>query len=306
MYPSLFDLHCDTPTSLFEKKQLLDDNNCHVSLKKASPYPQYRQIMAIWSDKELSDEQAFQRFLAVTDRLAADPSSAAFSLVTSGSPLPDRAYFLAVEDARLLAGKVERLNILYSRGVRFLTLLWGGESIIGGAHNTQSGLSNFGKQVLDDCFALGIVPDISHASSKSADEMLEAAMMRGKPVIATHSNAYKVCSHSRNLTDDRFLKLKETGGIVGLCLCPEHLSKEKNGATLQHAIRHIEHWLSLDGEDNVALGCDLDGTHLPCGISSVADLYRLADMLASIGYSDLLIQKLFHLNAEIFVKNYVT
>ncbi len=302
-YPSLFDLHCDTATSLFAKKQALYENNCHISLKKASLYPKYRQIMAVWSDRRLSDEEAFERFLEVTRYIAADPSFMAFPLVTDGKDLPPRAYFLAVEDARLLGGKRDRLSILYEHGVRLLTLLWSGDTVIGGSHDSESGLTAFGKQVLDDCFELGILPDISHASARSTDEMLERATECGKAVIATHSNAFAVCPHTRNLTDERFLKLKATGGIIGLCLCPSHLARNPKEASLDHAVRHIEHWLSLGGEDCIALGCDLDGTDLPSGISSVSDLHRLAELLGKRGYSDALIEKLFHVNAENFVKN---
>ena len=298
---SLFDLHCDTATALFRDGTSLYENDCHVSLRKASDFLGYRQIMAIWSDKTLDDEQAFCRFQDVADYIRNQLTINSFPLLRNGSALPSHGAFLAVEDARLLCGDMGRLNILYENGVRFLTLVWGGESCIGGAHDTAVGLTPFGKQTVRACFSLGIVPDISHASEKTAMETFELAEQYGKPVIASHSDSYSVCPHTRNLTDDQFITVKKLGGIVGICLCPAHLSADPDTANIDSILKHIEHFYSLDGEDCLSLGCDLDGTSLPIGFSSVRDVYRIAEHMAKHGYSDGQIEKLFYKNAENFV-----
>ncbi len=303
MRPKLFDLHCDTATALFPHRQSLKSNKKHISLDKASLFPSYRQIMAIWSDNALDDNEAFEKFLAITNFLQAELSQKelGFPLLTSGDPLPSRGAFLAVEDARILCGIPERLSVLYECGVRFLTLVWGGKSCIGGAHDTNVGLTLFGKQTVKDCFTLGIVPDLSHASGKTIAESLELAKEYKKPVIASHSNSFSVCPHSRNLTDAQFLSIKKSGGIIGICLCPSHLTKERETANVDSILKHIEHFYALGGEDHLALGCDLDGTDLPHGFSSITDLILIAEKMSKHGYSDLQIKKLFSLNAENFV-----
>lgn len=304
MYPPLFDLHCDTATALFETKQSIKSNHLHISLEKASAFRSHRQIMAIWSDSKLGDEAAFQRFLAVSKFIHTElaKKELGFPLLTSGKRLPRRGAFLAVEDARILGGFHGRLALLYAHGVRFLTLVWHGESRIGGAHNTKIGLTPYGKQVVKDCFTFGIVPDISHASEETAENTFELAESYGKPVIASHSNSFSVCSHSRNLSDRQFLKIKALGGMVGLCLCPSHLSSDPKKADIAKILEHIEHFYEMGGEDTLALGCDLDGTELPSGFASIADLVHIAEEMAKRGYSDRQIEKLFSLNAENFVR----
>ena len=298
---SLFDLHCDTATALLRDGASLYDNNCHVSLKKAADFSGYRQIMAIWSDKELDDEQAFERFVRVADYIRTQLKTNSFPLLENAASLPSRGAFLAVEDARILGGNIQRLNILYEYGVRFLTPVWGGESCIGGAHDTSVGLTPFGKQTVNACFSLGIVPDVSHASQKTAWEIFELATQNGRPVIASHSNAYSITPHTRNLTDDQFMTIQKLGGIVGICLCPAHLNTNPDAADIDSILKHIEHFYSLGGEDCLCLGCDLDGTSLPIGFSSLKDVSCIADLMAQHGYSDRQIEKLFYKNAENFV-----
>ena len=260
--------------------------------------------MAIWSDSKLGDEEAFQKFLSVskflhTELAEKEPS---FPLLTSGKRLPKRGAFLAVEDARILGGFQDRLAVLYAHDVRFLTLVWHGESCIGGAHNTHTGLTPYGKQIVKDCFTFGIVPDISHASLKTAEDTFEIAETHRKPIIASHSDSFSVCPHSRNLNDNQFLKIKQLGGIVGLCLCPSHISNDPQKANVGRLLDHIEHFYALGGEDTLSLGCDMDGTDLPQDFSSVADLTLIAEEMAKHGYSDRQIEKLFSKNAENFVR----
>ena len=298
---SLFDLHCDTATVLFRDGASLRENDCHVSLEKASDFSGYRQIMAIWSDKKLDDEAAFCRFLDVANYIHNQLKISSFPLLKEAISLPANGAFLAVEDARLLCENIERLNILYDYGVRFLTPVWGGESCIGGAHDTAVGLTPFGKQTVRACFSLGIIPDVSHASIKTTDEIFALAEQYGKPVIATHSDSYSVTPHTRNLTDDQFVTIKRLGGIVGICLCPAHLSHDPNVADIDSILKHIEQFYSLGGEDCLCLGCDLDGTPLPHGFSSIQDVYSIAEHMAKHGYGDNQIEKLFYKNAENFV-----
>ncbi len=304
MHLKLFDLHCDTAAELFQSNQSLKSNDKHISLEKASVFHGYRQIMAIWSDNTLNDQAAFERFLEISDFLHMElgQKELSFPLLTSGDTLAPCGAFLAVEDARLLCDQPERLLVLFKRGVRFLTLVWGGKSRIGGAHDTSIGLTPFGRQVVRDCFALGMIPDISHASIQTAEEVLALAKEYGKPVIASHSDSFSVCPHSRNLTDRQFLSIGASGGIVGICLCPSHLARERDTVSVGTVLKHIEHFYALGGEDILALGCDLDGTDLPKDFSSVADLVLIADEMSKRGYSDKQIEKLFYKNAENFVR----
>ncbi len=303
---SLFDTHCDTAYELYHRGVHLDENNCHVSICHATPYERYAQYYAIWSNRRLNDEACWQDFLKISDNFAAElariPDKAV--TVTSAAQLKaavaadKHAAILAVEDARLLAGRIDRMDELKSRGVGYLTLLWGGDTCIGGSHDTQNGLTDFGKAVVRGCFERGIVPDVSHASEQAVDDLLPIAYEYRKPFIATHSNAYSLWGHSRNLRDRHFAAIKELGGVVGVSLCPSHLKDQaKDGpATAETVFEHVDYYLSIGGKDVVGFGADWDGTDLPVGFSNVSHLTAVAEIMAAHNYSDVLIDKIFWRN----------
>jgi membrane dipeptidase len=304
----LIDLHCDTAWRIHKENSILSVNNFHISLEKVTKYENYAQIMAIFIPNKLSDEDGYYRFFENYGYLSAELAENKDKIIkiTDGRALPEvwenkkNAAIISVEDARILAGNLARLDYLYERGVRFLTLMWSGETCIGGSHNTGTGLTEFGKKVTERCFELGIIPDVSHASEQTASDMIEIAQKTGKPLIASHSCAFSVFGHTRNLRDRHFEAIRDLGGIVGMSLCDIHLVPDGKPG-FDDVVKHIEHYLSLGGEDTLSLGCDLDGTDLPEGINDVTGLTKISDRLAQLGYQDDLIEKIFWKNAERFI-----
>ncbi len=292
----LFDLHVDTASELYYKNKSFNDPALGASSLDKAHFSPLRRIYAVFSNKSLDDEAVWQDFFFIRDRLMAELAphlSSTFIAV------------LSVEDARLLAGKRARLPILYEAGVRVLTLNWQGVSCIGGAHNTSMGLTPFGREVLSDCFALRILPDVSHTSVVGFWDVAAAAKERGLPFIASHSNSYAVCPHTRNLTDEQFTALRDSGGVCGISLYPPHLSPA-GVATSADVLRHLEHYLSLGGEDTVALGTDFDGIDtVPNDLPNTRALTHLANEMARLGYSECMIEKFFSKNAENLLGKYV-
>ncbi len=306
MHPSkLFDLHCDTASLLFDQKLSLAANGLHISLDKAAPFETYIQTMAVWSDHRLSDEAAWKRFFGIQSYLKEQLTLCGVPLYLSGQQVSEasRGAILAVEDARILAGQLSRLDTLYDCGVRFLTLTWSGETCIGGSHDTDAPLTDFGRAVVNRCFEIGIVPDVSHASRRVTAEVLAMAADAHRPVMATHSNAFACRQHTRNLTDAEFRAVVESGGVVGISLAPEHLSDGVCG--IQNVVSHVQHYLALGGENALCLGCDFDGIDsTPDGLSDLSYLPSLADALSDSGVSDTVIHRIFFENAYGFaVKN---
>lgn len=307
-----FDLHCDTPYELYCNSLHFDSNELHVSLDKTeAAFEHYGQFAAYCAPSRLSDEAAFERYVntvsyffneaeRLSDRVLICKD---YSDLVKAENLKKAAIFPTVEDARIIGNDLSRIDLLYKNKCRILTAVWGGTSCIGGAHNTDTGLTDFGKAAMRRCFEIGIVPDISHASEKTADDLAMLVEEYKKPFIATHSNSYSVYSHSRNLRDRHFLKIKELHGIVGISLCNVHIQPSSSGTVgIDGVIRHIEHYLSLGGEDTLAFGCDFDGCGLPVGFESISDVVKLPDRLAQLGYSDALLEKLTYGNAREFIK----
>ena len=309
MHPlKLFDLHCDTASALFDRKESLTKNDLHVDLAKADPFDTYIQTMAVFSAHRLSDDAAWDRFFDIRKNLLAQLQAHHIPLLQSGGDLADataekRGVILSVEDARILTGDLRRLDTLYGCGVRFLTLTWSGETCIGGSHDTDAPLTDFGRAVVERCFTLGIVPDVSHASRRVTAEVLAMAKKANRPVIATHSNAFACRQHTRNLTDAEFRAIAECGGIVGISLAPEHLAD--GACSIADVVSHIRHYLSLGGESSLCLGCDFDGIDsTPDGLSDLSRLPALADALSENGVPDAVVRRIFFENAYGFaVKN---
>ncbi len=313
----LIDLHCDTLYELSCHHASLWQNDLAISLEDAAAYPHYAQFFAAWCSDRLTDDQGYDAFCRMVaywqEQLKQELVASRMVAVHTAEDLTRAwsdhraAAFLAVEDARILGNRPERLDHLARCGVRYLTLQWSGETCIGGAFDTDVGLTSFGRRTVERCFALGIVPDISHTNAKSAQDTIDLAQVSEKPIIASHSNAYSVYDHPRNLRDEHFTALRELGGLVGLNFYCEHLcDTSQREAAVSDLVRHLEHYLSLGGENTVAIGGDWDGAALPRGISHISDAKQLACELMRLGYPDSLIQKLFYGNAQAFIqKNFV-
>ena len=284
----LFDLHCDTLTELRCKREAWEKNTCQIALDRArSVFDDYTQVMAIWSEDLLDGEENYRRFDETLDYALPMLQGSGFSPI------------FAVEGGKLLGTELSRLDHLAKRGVKILTLVWKDSCSIGGAYNTDEGLTAFGRAVIERCFDLEIVPDLSHASDRMFWETAAMAERRGKPILVSHSCARTLCPHPRNLTDEMARRVASLGGVIGVNLVPEHLG----GKDLKTVCRHLCHFATVVGEDRVCLGCDLDGTSaLPEGIAGIEDLPKLYEILCENSYPNGFAEKVFYSNAQTFAK----
>ncbi len=287
-----FDLHCDTSYEAFKQNEGLACNNLHIDLKRADNFDEYGQVFAVWSDSELSDEDCFKNFLEIHSYFHSKAS------LLSGR----FRFFLSVEDARLLCGKLDRLDLLYGMGVRFLIPMWKGKNIIGGAFDTDLGLSNFGESVIKKCFEIGIIPDVSHSSEKSAGEIFAIAERYNKPVIASHSCSFAVYEHPRNLRDEQFKRIQQLGGVVGLSFCSYHLAGDDKKSNTSDILKHIEHYLNIGGKDILCIGADMDGAPMPAGISGIESIPLIYDKICQ-EFGNTIAQKIAWENAYNFINN---
>lgn len=296
---SLFDLHCDTANEMLATGQSLRDNTLAVSLSKADTFRQYIQVMALWPDNRLSDGEGWQQVRRMVQNLQSD-SAVRSGAVGLGTVCPERAagtsLLLGLEDARVLELRPERMDDLFEMGVRIFTPLWRGVTCIGGAHDTDEGLSDFGELAVRRALELGMIPDISHASVASAEEIFDLAAEYRRPVIASHSNAYTVTPVSRNLRDGQIRSVLDGGGLIGLNLCAAFLATDRP-ASAEDVLRHAEYFLSHGAENALALGCDMDGADLPGDLANLAALPSLAECFLRHNYPEDLVRRIFFDNA---------
>lgn len=311
----LFDLHCDTASELYKRKQNLYSGSTAVNLEKYSIFEKKAQVFAVWSDRSYTDDECYLGFQHIANELRSqiEENSEYVRLCTSKEDLEmcnqdgKLAAIIAAEDARLLSGDVSRLEKLYELGVRVITLGWQGTSCVCGSFDTEEGLTDFGFDVLKECENLGITVDVSHLSEKG---FWDVAGKATKPFIASHSNSYLLCDHRRNLTDVQIRTIAASGGICGNSLVASHLSKALEGysakdpsAVMNAICSHIEHFSSVAPE-NTCLGLDFDGTASLEGLESVDKLPLLFEALTIRGMDEKQAENIFYNNAyNFFLKN---
>lgn len=163
------------------------------------------------------------------------------------------AALLSVEGCEVIDCDPGRLEWLREQGFCMLTLTWNADNALAGWHGSALGLTPRGRDFVREAQRLGLRIDVSHLSEAAFWQLMDCTQA---PILASHSNCRALCDYTRNLTDDQLRALAQTGGTVGLNLYPPFLGGRADFDTLR---AHLEHMLTLCGEDHVALGGDLDG-----------------------------------------------
>ncbi|MCL2821109.1 MAG: dipeptidase [Oscillospiraceae bacterium] len=185
---------------------------------------------------------------------------------------------LAIEGGEALMGKIENVDHFYERGVRILAPTWNRENELGfGQGSGTEGLKSFGIEVIKRMDELGMILDVSHLNEAS---FWDAHNTSTRPYMASHSNAYSIFAHSRNLKDDQILAIVESGGIIGFNMYPEIITEAD--PTMNDIMTHFRHFISIGAGNHIALGCDLDGIpSKPQGITDVSSLKTLRESLTT-------------------------
>lgn len=295
-----FDAHCDTIYRCLRTGAQLRENDGHLDLHRASSFGRFAQVFALYQDPEEVPQGStmvregrllHRRFLqemeqnrdvmvhcrtgAEVDRAAADGKMAAI---------------LSIEGAELIGCDPGQVETAAEWGVRFLNPVWNHANRLSGsnAELQEQGLTSYGRDFVRRMEECGIYPDVSHISDPGFWDVVRLA--RG-PVVATHSNSRALCPHRRNLTDDMFRAIRDSGGVVGLNLYRPFVGP---AGTMEELAAHVEHFLSLGGEKTLCLGGDLDGCGtLAAGMQGVQDMPRLWQALADRGYPRQLLEDLF-------------
>lgn len=296
----VIDTHCDTLTMLDAGQSLLDCPK-HYNLKKQAQYARFLQVMDLWVDcgehevasrvdsyidffyqeMERVEAQSAQTGISVMPILNGVELQQHFTQASSGK----QGWLLGIEGGECIGNSLERLQALFDRGVRLITLTWNTPNAISDTNVTrrpgQEGLTSFGREVVREMNRLGMVIDVSHISDTGFWDVLEETQ---KPVMASHSNARAVCAHSRNLTDAMFDALVANGGVAGMNFCTEFLGGTED---LEQIVRHIEYFAARGGIHHIGIGSDFDGIDaLPGGIQGTESLYRIFDRLLQLNYKD--------------------
>jgi membrane dipeptidase len=135
---------------------------------------------------------------------------------------------IGVEGGTAIENNMDKLQILYDRGVRYLGLTWNDSPDWASCakdennpdYNGQRGLTEFGRKVIQWMNDRGMIIDVSHSGEKTFWDVLEESR---KPIIASHSCAYKLCAHYRNLNDDQIKAIGQNHGVIFINFYPGYL-----------------------------------------------------------------------------------
>lgn len=293
----VFDLHCDTALALLGEDMnqagSLKSNQLHIDLERASKLGGYAQCFACFTTPFMEQWQhvspivVFERELATIQR-EVDKNKDMISIAYSAVEIEENqangkmSAILTLEGTAGISYDPALLEDLHAIGFRIASLGWNEQSPLTGSHKTGGGLTDRGREFVKEAQRLGILIDVSHISDEGFWDIMKVT---GAPIIATHSNSRAVCNDSRNLTDDMFRAVCETGGVAGYNVCAEFTGENP---TVDTVCDHIFHFMELDPSGkHIALGGDLDGiSNMPAGFEGVQSWPVLARRLMERGLEE--------------------
>lgn len=296
------DTHCDTPMFFpqnvdFGKR----DSKLLVDLHKMTEGHQDATIMVAYlpqtmplaeHPKQYTDD-IFDKMEAIVGKhsqyvgIARTPDD-----LWMNKHLGKKSIMLGIENGHALEGSLDNLRHFAQRGIVYMTLCHNGDNDIcdsARGEHAHNGVSAFGREVISEMNRLGIMVDLSHAGEKS---FYDALTLSKTPIVCSHSSCRALCDHPRNLTDDQMRALAQKGGVMQVTLYHGFLAKDGE-ATLEDAMRHIDHAVEVMGIDHVGLGTDFDGDGGVRGIASSAELLNYTRELLKRNFSETDIQKLW-------------
>lgn len=212
--------------------------------------------------------------------------------------------FLTVEEGGIIDGKIERIDELFNKGVRAITLTWNYENCIGFPNieykHKDDGLKPFGIEAVERMNDLGIIVDVSHLSDAGFYDVCKYSK---RPFLATHSNARAICDHSRNLTDEMIKMLANKGGMTGLNFAGAFLQKG-GPSTIEAMLKHLRHLINVGGLEVIGIGTDLDGIGGELEIDSAGKIHMLSEAMDKAGFTTNEIEAICYKNAEAFFKRF--
>ena len=297
------------------------------------------QFWSVYVSANLTDQQAVQATLEQIDvmkrviaRYPADMQFCTDSACVQGAWKAHKiASLLGMEGGHSIGGSLAVLRQMYALGARYMTLThfkntaWADSATDAPVHG---GLTPLGKDVVREMQRLGMLVDLAHVSEKT---MLDTLSIAGAPVIVSHSNAYALNPHPRNVTDAALDAIKANGGIVMVNFYPPYVleagrqwSAERDAAearfkalnrgspaaakaalaqwdaahpmprgSIKDVADHIDYIAKRIGADHVGLGGDIDGIEVTiAGLEDVSKYPALFTELASRGWSQADLEKL--------------
>jgi len=244
----LIDTHNDIPETALAKGLSFDQSlkgKTHSDLKRMAEGGVDAQFFSIWCDGQEKSPYALANrqmdtVMAWTNRNP-DKMVQAFTAddIIKISKQKKLAVLFGVEGGHMMENDLNKLDALYKRGARYMTLTWNNSTdwatsaAFEASHEFRSqpsqdsvasegrvldsvrkkGLTDFGKQVVHHMNEMGMLIDLSHVGEQT---FWDAIATTTKPVLVSHSCVYTLCPHRRNLKDEQIKAVAKNGGVIHL------------------------------------------------------------------------------------------
>ena len=165
------------------------------------------------------------------------------------------AIFFGFQNCSPIEDDISLVEKVHEKGCLFMQLTYNNQSLLatGCYEKNDSGVTNFGKEVIKEMNRVGIVIDMSHSAEKSTFEAIELSK---KPIAITHANPSFWHKAKRNKSNDLLKALADSGGMLGLSLYPHHL-KDGTNCLLESFCEMVSKTAELIGVKNIGIGSDL-------------------------------------------------
>ena len=165
------------------------------------------------------------------------------------------AIFFGFQNCSPIEDNIDLVKKVHELGCRFMQLTYNNQSLLatGCYEKIDSGVTNFGKEVIKEMNRVGIVIDMSHSAEKSTFDAIEFSE---KPIAITHANPNFWHAAKRNKSNQLLKTLGESGGMLGLSLYPHHL-KDNTNCTLESFCEMAARTADIMNVKNIGIGSDL-------------------------------------------------
>jgi membrane dipeptidase len=194
------------------------------------------------------------------------------------------ACFGGLEGVHCLKGGLDQLPHLRDRGLRYVGLMHfsanpAGRPMVGWRANPDSPLTDYGRDLVDECDRLDLIVDVAHLNRGG---VLEVCQRARDPVICSHTACNSVYRSPRGLDDDQLKSIADTGGVIGVIFVTAFIG----AAEISAVVDHMTHIRDTVGIDHVALGTDWEGFSLyPRELDGADKLPRLTQALLTAGWT---------------------
>ncbi|KAH8690459.1 membrane dipeptidase-domain-containing protein [Talaromyces proteolyticus] len=198
---------------------------------------------------------------------------------------------LGIEGGHQLGGSIASIRQAYDLGIRYITTThncdnaWATSASTVAAGGEDKGLTAFGAAYVREMNRLGMMLDLSHVSHQTMRDVLSLTQA---PIIFSHSGAFAVTPHLRNVPDDVLRSVRRNGGIVMAVFVNRFLNmKDPSAVTIHDVVDHIWHLAEVAGWEHIGIGSDFSGTpHTPAGLEDVSKFPDLIELLMARGATD--------------------